>query len=813
MKISLNWLADYIDIPVSPEELSDILTDLGLEVEGMEKIEGVPGGLAGIVVGHVIECGQHPNADRLSLTKVDLGTGEPVQIVCGAPNVAQGQKVLVATIGTTLHPMGGEPFKIKKGKIRGEVSEGMICAEDEIGIGKDHDGIMVLDDAAIPGTAAKIQLELKEDVIYDIGLTPNRSDATSHLGVARDLLAYFKVHNIAQSGLKTPDVFSFSIKSNEHNNISVEIEDLVGCPRYSAVSLNQIEVKDSPDWMQQRLQSIGVRAINNIVDITNYVLHETGQPLHAFDLDQIKGSKIVVKNLPAGSKFLSLDEKERELRADDLMICNGSDEGMCIAGVFGGLHSGVTEKTQNIFLESAHFNAKRIRVTSTKHLLRTDAAMRFEKGTDPNATLFALKRAAMLMEKYANASISSDIIDVYPNEIEPVKINVRYEKVNDIIGINIGKESISQILNALDIEITASNDESFTVKVPTNKADVTREADVIEEILRIYGFNNIPISNKMTTSISYLSFPQPIDVKESISQLLTSKGYNEMMNLSLIQSQTYEKVLPEYMDTLIYINNTSNIHLNVMRPEMLLPALQTVAYNQNRQHKQLKYFEIGRQYGNVDSEHKEDHKLILVLTGAIEKQNWNGVNREANFYDLRRMVDELLIKVGGSGYKITETQDDQRWAYSLTYERGRDHIVSFGLVSPTICTAMDISQPVYYAEFSLDFLYKLAQQAKTKTKAINKYPAVKRDLALVVNHQNTFGEIESVVRKADKKLIKEVGLFDVYKNEEQLGEGKKSYAISIHFENPEKTLKDKEVEKVMSKLIADLKNQLNAEIR
>lgn len=813
MKISLNWLSDYIDIPVSKEELSDILTDLGLEVEGMETIEGVPGGLAGVVVGHVIECGKHPNADRLSLTKVNIGREEPVQIVCGAPNVAAGQKVLVATTGTTLHPTGGEPFKIKKGKIRGEVSEGMICAEDEIGVGNDHDGIMVLDDSAVPGTDGKVQLDLKEDTIYDIGLTPNRSDATSHIGVARDLLGYYKVHKIENTGIKLPDVFNFSVESNEHNNITVEIEDLEGCPRFSAVSLSQIEVKDSPEWLQQRLAAIGVRAINNIVDITNYVLHETGQPLHAYDLNQIKGSKVVVKTLPEGSKFMSLDEKERTLLPADIMVCNGVDEGMCIAGVFGGLHSGVTERTSNIFLEAAHFNAKRIRVTSTKHLLRTDAAMRFEKGTDPNGTLFALKRAAQLMEKYANASISSDIIDVYPNEIEPVKVTVRYEKVNDLIGIEMSKETISEILNALDMEIIATNDESFTVKVPTNKADVNREADIVEEILRVYGFNNIPISNKMSTSISYLSYPQPTHIKESISQLLTGKGYNEMMNLSLIQSQLYEKILPHLMDNLVYINNTSNIHLDTMRPEMLLPALQTIAYNQNRQSKNLKYFEIGRQYKADGDDTIENHKLILVLTGLVENQNWNQPNKDADFYDLRRVVDEMLIKIGGTSYKSSEISEDIRWDYGMTYERGKDHIVSFGKVSTSICEAMDISSPVFYAEFDLKMLYKMAQQSKTKMKGISKFPTVKRDLALVVGSQNTFGEIETIVRKADKKLIKEVGLFDVYKNDDQLGEGKKSYAISILFEDSQKTLNDKEVEKVMNKLIGELKTKLQAEVR
>jgi len=547
-------------IPVSPEELSEILTDLGLEVEGMDKIETVTGGLTGVVVGEVIECNKHPNADRLSLTKVDIGTAEALQIVCGAPNVASGQKVLVATIGTTLYPTNGDPLKIKKGKIRGEVSEGMICAEDELGSGTNHEGIIVLEDGAIIGTSGKEQCNLEEDIVYDIGLTPNRSDATSHIGVVRDLMAYFKVHNLSNASIKLPDIYNFSVESNDHNNITVEIEDQEGCPRFSAVSLSNIQVGDSPEWIRKRLHSIGVRSINNIVDITNYVLHETGQPLHAYDLDEIKGQKVIVKNLEEGSTFLSLDEKERKLSATDLMVCNGVGEGMCIAGVFGGLSSGVTKKTKNIFLESAHFNAKRIRVTSTKHLLRTDAAMRFEKGTDPNETLFALKRAALLMKEYANASISSDIIDNYYREIEPVQVNVRYDKVNDLVGAVISKEDISKILDALEIEIIASNEESFTVNVPTNKADVTRESDIIEEILRVYGFNNIPVSNKLITSLSYSSYPKDTQTKETISSLLVGKGFNEMMNISLTQSSLYENVIANYTNKLVYINNTSNIH-------------------------------------------------------------------------------------------------------------------------------------------------------------------------------------------------------------------------------------------------------------
>lgn len=812
MKISLNWLKEYIDITVGPEKLSEILTDLGLEVEGMEKLEGVKGGLEGVVVGHVVECGKHPNADRLSLTKVDLGGAEPVQIVCGAPNVAEGQKVLVATTGCTLYPTDGEPFKIKKGKIRGEVSEGMICAEDELGLGTDHDGIMVLPDEAIAGTPAKQQLELKDDIIYDIGLTPNRSDATSHIGVVKDLIAYFKVHDIGSSKIKIPDVYNFSVDTNEHNNITVDIEDKVGCPRFSGVALSGIKVGESPDWMKQRLKAIGVRPINNIVDITNYVLHETGQPLHAYDLDQIKANKVIVKCLPEGTAFKSLDDKVRKLRATDLMVCNGLGEGMCIAGVFGGAESGVVDHTQNIFLEAAHFNAKQLRVTSTKHLLRTDAAMRFEKGTDPNQTLYALKRAALLMKEYASAQISSDIIDVYPQEILPAKISVTYEKLNKVIGMEMEKEDISTILDALDIEIESTNQESFTVKIPTNKADVTRDADVIEEILRVYGFNNIPISDVLKTSITFEKYPTRLQVIDSLAGLLTGKGYHEMMNLSLIQSSQYADHLPQYTEQLVYINNTSNIHLDVMRPEMLLPALQVIAYNHNRQHKNLKYFEIGRDYQQKEGEITETNKLILISTGALSAQNWNQADHNADFYSLRRMVDEILIKAGAKSYKTQELSDD-RFAYGLSYARGKDHIVSFGKVSQKLTTGMGISDEVYYAEFAADMLHTLATQAKTKISSINKYPTVRRDLALVLDESKSFQEIESIVKRADKKLIKEVGLFDIYKNDEQLGKGKKSYAISIIFEDQTKTLQDKEIDKVMNKMISLLKSEGQADIR
>lgn len=812
MKISLNWLKQYIEIPISPEKLGDILTAIGLEVEGMEEVESIPGGLKGVVVGHIIECGKHPNADRLSLTKLDVGGPEMLSVVCGAPNVAQGQKVLVATVGTILHPTEGDPLTIKKGKIRGEASEGMICAEDELGIGHDHDGIIVLPEETKVGTAAADYYKLETDIVYDIGLTPNRSDATSHIGVAKDVLAYFRINKIPSTELKLPVISGFGKDSDEHDHMKIIIEDEVGCPRFTAVSLSNVVVKESPDWIKNRLNSIGVRPISNIVDITNYILHETGQPLHAYDLDKITGATVRVKNLVTGTKFLSLDEKERTLNERDLMVCDGDSNGMCIAGVFGGAKSGVTDGTQNIFLEAAHFNAKRLRVTSTKHNLRTDAAMRFEKGSDPNMTSFALRRAALLMKEYANAQISSELKDVYPEEIKPLEVKVRYEKVNDLIGIELSKEKIEEILQSMEMDIVSSDESSFVVSVPTNKADVTREADVIEEILRIYGFNNVPIPSTLKTTISYETYPQVSTLRSVMANLLIGKGYYEAMNLSIVSSGLYEKVLPEYMDSLIYINNTSNIHLDVMRPEMMLPNLQTALYNQNRKNKQMRLFEFGRKYNQTEGEISEEEFLVILLKGSAESENWHEKTRTVDFYDVKRVVHEVLIKSGLHTHQTKEVED-QRFAFGLEYFRGDQVICKFGAVAQEVLTKMEISDPIYYAEFTLANLLKVSAKAKTKVSSISKFPAVRRDLALLIDDNVPFQQVKQLVAKADKKLIKDVGLFDVYKDDEQVGKGKKSIAISIILENDSKTLTDKEVEKVVKKVLGSLQHQLGATLR
>jgi len=569
VKISLNWLKTYLPLDMDPEKIGEILTDIGLEVEGMDQIESIKGGLEGLVIGKILTCEKHSNADTLQVTTVDVGAEEALHIVCGAPNCAAGQTVVVATHGTTIYPTEGDSFKIKKGKIRGEVSEGMICAEDEIGMGQSHDGIIVLEEEITPGTKARDHFKITTDYVYEIGLTPNRSDATSHLGVAEDLLAYLKINHDYSEPIEYPNLVNFQVEATTLP-FKISVENEKACPRYCGITLTNVEVKTSPQWLKDKLNSIGVSPINNIVDITNFVLHEYGQPLHAFDADKISGQKVIVTNLPEGTAFTTLDEKERKLRADDLMICDGDKTPMCIAGVFGGLNSGVSNETKNIFLESAHFEAGNTRRTSTAHLLRTDAAKVFEKGSDPNITIKALKRAALLIEELSGGKISSEIYDHYPVEIKREKIELHYAKVNSMIGVDIPKDEVHNILIAMNMELKPIDNESILVKVPTNKCEVLREADLVEEVLRIYGFNKVPIPTTIKSSISYKQYPSKRDVKERISDFLSSNGFNEMMGLSLIESKNVLEQLNISDEQLVYINNTSNIHLNVMRPEAMV---------------------------------------------------------------------------------------------------------------------------------------------------------------------------------------------------------------------------------------------------
>ena len=817
MKISLNWLRDYLNTDLDPEAISQILTGTGLEVEGMEKVESIPGGLAGVVVGHVLECGKHPGADRLSLTSVDVGRDEPVSIVCGAPNVAQGQHVLVATVGAMLHPLEGEPFKIKKGKIRGEVSEGMICAEDELGLGASHDGIIVLEKEYAPGTPAAEVYDLQEDYVYEIGLTPNRSDATNHLGVAFDVAAALNVLHDKYIEVQKPDISAF--QEGSEAPIPVNVADASQAPRYAGLTIAGLTVAPSPDWLRQRLQAIGVRPINNVVDVTNYVLHELGQPLHAFDFEKIAGGEINVEKLPQGTKFASLDEVERELSDDDLMITDGEHQPMCIAGVFGGAHSGVTEGTTKIFLEAAHFEAGTTRRSSMRHTLRTDAARVFEKGSDPNITVFALKRAALLLQELAGGKVTSKLLDRYPSPVAPLKITVRDQKVRDVIGADLARPRVQRILESMAMEVTPIDEGSFEVAVPTNKTDVTREIDVIEEILRIYGFDNVPTPASITTSLTVAPNPDPHALRELIADLLVANGFYEMMGLSLDESRYYQEPGQEGpIDGFVYINNTSNVHLDIMRPGLLQSALEAVAHNHNRQSKDLRLFEFGRSYHldrDKSSPYQELNHLTLTLTGRRQPESWHpsqGGGQDASFFTLKSVVDLVLARLGVNGYKVEETVDEE-FSYGLTYRKGPMVLAEFGPVQSSHLRPRQIKGEVLFANFFWDNVLRVLPKKPVQVKIPSKYPSLRRDLALIVDQKVRFADIERLARKAEKKLLTDVNLFDVYENEDQLGAGKKSYAVSFQLESDTQTLSEKQVDKAMRGIEGSLVAQLGAEVR
>jgi len=808
MNLSLNWLRRYLSVDLPVDKISEILTDIGLEVEGVDMVESIKGGLEGIVVGHVLSCDSHPNADKLNLTQVDIGGEEPLSIVCGAPNVAAGQKVLVATIGTTLYSEDGEPWKIKKGKIRGEASHGMICAEDELGLGKDHSGIIVLPEEVTVGTHASSYYELENDYVFDIGLTPNRSDATHHLGAAKDLGAYLRINEDWKGNIIDADITDFKVDLVDSEvAISVTVENQEACPRYSGIILKDIKVGPSPEWIQNLLKSIGVRPINNVVDITNFVLHEMGQPLHAFDANKIAQNKIVVKNLPQDTAFLSLDEQERKLNDYDLIICDGADNPLCIAGVFGGLNSGVTDATQTIFLESAHFSAGAVRKSSTSHLLRTDAAKVFEKGSDPNITVKALKRASMLLKEYAGATICSKIIDIYPVEITPVEVHLRYSNVHRLIGEEIPKEKIHDILRALNMELSPIDDKGIMIKVPTDKADVLREVDVIEEILRIYGFNKVEVPHLLKTAITSVKYPTKNQVKSTIANYLSANGFNEMMGLSLIESRKY----PD-SNSYVVINNTSNIHLDIMRPDALISGLQSVAHNINHQQHDLRLYEYGRHY-HKDEDYVETEFLSLFLTGKAEAESWrNPKSKNLEFYDIKSWVENILDRLSIKQYQSSEMESDH-FNYGLKYHRGPNVLAEFGAVDRSQLKIANISTPVFYAIINIKSIASAAAKAKITVDDISKFPGTNRDLAIIINEKIKFEEIASVVRKVEKKLIKEVNLFDIYRNAEQIGDNMKSYAVRFVFQDVSKTLKDKEVDKVMNKIIQQLTEKLGAQIR
>lgn len=815
MKISYNQLKQYIDIDLKPEELSIILTDIGLEVEGLEKFESIKGGLEGLVVGEVKTCEKHPNADKLSITTVDVGTENLLPIVCGAPNVAKGQKVIVATVGTTLYD-GDKNFKIKKGKIRGEVSLGMICAEDEIGMGSSHDGILVLPEDVNKGTLAKDYFQIEEDVIFEIGLTPNRADGASHIGVARDLLAYFK-HIGKDVNFTKPNVSNFKVDNNDLK-ISVEIENNEACQRYSGITISGIEVKESPNWLKTRLQAIGLAPINNIVDITNYVLHETGQPLHAFDADMIKGNKVIVKTLKQNTTFKTLDEEERKLHNEDLMICN-AEEGMCIAGVFGGFESGVSNKTKNIFLESAYFNAVSVRKTSKRHTLQTDASFRFERGTDPNNTIYPLKRAALLIQEIAGGKISSDIVDVYPKQIQNFKFDVLYSHIDRLIGKKIEHKTIDNILNALEIKITNRADDRITLEVPPYRVDVTREADIVEEILRIYGYNNIASSHSVKSTLSYAPKPDANKLKNTISEFLSSQGFSEAMSNSLSKSKYYENENGFNQEQSVKILNALSIDLNVMRQDLIFGSLEAVIRNINHRSSDIKLYEFGQtyQYNKTESNnpldsYNEEHHLALVVSGNKNKISWNSPETKTDFYYLKSKVENIFKRLNFDTEKMkSEETSKDIFAFGIKHTLNNKTLVELGKISNKYLSVFGIEQDVFYADINWDNIIKYLPEVP-KYQAISKYPAVKRDLALLLNKDVKFAQIEELAYKTEKKLLKNVSIFDVFEDK-KLGENKKSYAVSFIIQDETKTLKDKQIDKIMKKLQYTFEKELSAELR
>ena len=808
MKISYNWLKQFIHIDWDAEKTGELLTDLGLEVEGIDTYQSVKGGLEGVVVGQVLSCEKHPNADKLKVTKVDLGNGEPVQIVCGAPNVAAGQKVPVATIGTNLYDDKGEKWTIKKGKIRGEESHGMICAEDELGLGSSHDGIMVLDADISVGTKASEVFDIENDHIFEIGLTPNRADAMSHWGTARDLKAGLLQKDINLE-LITPSVSNFTVENRLHK-IDIEVADADLAPRYCGVTISDIEVKESPTWLQHRLKAIGITPKNNVVDITNYVLHELGQPLHAFDAQYIEGNKIEVKTLPAGTKFTTLDEVERELHEEDLMICD-AQKPLCIAGVFGGINSGVTEKTTTVFLESAYFNPVSVRKTAKRHGLNTDASFRFERGIDPNITEYALKRAALLIKELAGGTISSEITDLYPKKIEDFQVFLSYENATKLIGEEIPQDTIKSILSSLDIKINSVSESGTGLTIPAYRNDVQREADVIEEILRVYGYNNIGFTQKLNASIANIDKFADHTVQNTISNQLIGQGFNEMMANSLTS--------PEYIQLSEQLNESHNVEmlnplsndLAVLRQSMLYSGLEAVSYNINRKRADLKLFEFGKTYHNYDDSRVENKHLSLIVTGNRTVESWKNSQQPTDFFYLKGVILSILERLGLTRLKTTAVKNDQ-FAEGISISLGKAKLVDFGIVKRSVLKHFSISQEVLYADFNWDNVLEYAKHTKIKFKEIPKFPEVRRDFALLLDNTVSFEEIQTIAKQTEKQLLKEINLFDVYQGK-NLPNGKKSYAVSFIFQDEKKTLTDKQVDKVMKKLQGNFENKLGAELR
>ncbi len=809
MKISYNWLQQFLKIDLEIEKIGEILTDLGLEVEGIERVESIKGSLQGIVVGKVLTCEKHPNADKLKITTVDLGNGTPLQIVCGAPNVAAGQKVPVATIGTILYDKEGNGFKIKKGKIRGEESFGMICAEDELGLGAGHDGILVLDAKIETGKQAAEVFEITSDDVFEIGLTPNRSDAMSHFGVARDLKAGLQQLEI-DSELITPSVSNFHVNVRSLK-VGVEVEDLKQVPRYAGVTITGIKVEDSPKWIQEKLKAIGLTPINNIVDITNYVLHELGQPLHAFDVSKITGDKILVKNLPTGTEFVTLDGVTRKLHKDDIMICDGESTPLCIAGVYGGLDSGVTNKTTSIFLESAYFNPVSIRKTAKRFGLNTDASFRFERGIDPNITEYALKRAALLIEEIAGGDIASDIIDVYPKKIVDQQVRFSFERAAKLIGEELDHDTITNILASLDIKVNNQTASGLGLTIPAYRADVTREADVIEEILRVYGYNNIVTSPKLNTSISYVEKPDANKLENLVANQLSSLGFYEMMANSLT-SPEYTKVSEQINEAYnVEILNPLSADLSVMRQTLLSSALEAVSYNINRKNTNIKLFEFGKTYHKYEGKYQEDKHFSLIISGNRNNDSWVVATKKSDFFFGKGIVKNVLERVGITSFQTKPTKNDI-FSEGVSMHLGKHKIVEFGVVKSSVLKQFGIKQEVLFADFNWDAMLQMIKHKSIKVSDLPKFPAVKRDLALLLDDNISFNEVYSLAFQVDRKLVKSVDLFDVYQGD-KLPKGKKSYAVSFILQDETKTLNDKQIDGVMHKMQQIFETKLNAVLR
>ena len=821
MNISYNWLKEYADFNLSPEELGAVLTSIGLETGSIEEVESIRGGLRGIVIGKVLTCEEHPNSDHLHITTCDLGNGEPTQIVCGAPNVAAGQTVVVATVGTTLYD-GDNEFQIKKSKIRGVESFGMICAEDEIGIGKSHDGIIVLNEEVKPGTPAAEYYNLTSDYVLEVDLTPNRIDAASHYGVARDLCAWLSQNKIATKPQR-PAVDAFKIDNND-GATEVVVENTDACPRYASVTIRNIKVTESPKWLKDRLTAIGQRPINSIVDITNYLLHAMGQPLHCFDLDKVKGNKIVVRNCTDGTPFTTLDEVERKLNNADLMICNAEDP-MCIAGVFGGLDSGVTEATTSIFLESAYFNPTSIRKTARRHGLNTDASFRFERGIDPNDTIYVLKLAALMVKEIAGGEICGKIVDIYPNEIKPFQVTLSYDYLNNLIGKEIPSETVDNILRSLEIDIKNRRDREIDIEIPTYRVDVQRQCDVVEDVLRIYGYNNIEFDNTLHATLSFKTFTDSAnDLRELISNQLTAIGFNEILNNSLTAESYYEGLSQYPAINCVKLLNPLSNDLNVMRQTMLFGGLESLSHNINRRSSDLMMYEFGNVYHfNPEAvstteaplaPYNETEKLALWITGNIRQGNWARKEEAATIYDLKAIVANIFARLGMSNRELMLTDGNEE-IYSASINiatRAGKQLGSMGIVAKAILKKADIKQEVLFAELDWNSLVKLSLKKKVTFTPLPKSQPVKRDLALLIDKAVTMAQIEAVVRESERKLLKDVTLFDVYEGK-NLPEGKKSYAIAMTIQDDEKTLQDKQIEAVMNKIITNLEKRLGASLR